>query len=291
MSNSSIKVVGRLDPAEAGRPEYGFLPPSQRARAVLAKPGTMFVSQPEIPVPLAVEFRSRPGRPGSRDGRPAGRRRSAQRCGPRPVRPAAGRRRRHPVLAVAVRPAAACLAVIIDRLGAEPSSPLPERGVHGDRPARRELHLARRPWAIAEQLTRVVTTAEDVGMSRVGVMDHVWQIGPLGPPEEPMLEAHDAGLPRGPHVAGRAAGLGHGRQLPRPRPARQDHQHAGRAVERAAWLGIGAAWNGEESEGLGCSSHRPPSGSSGWRRRCASACRCGATTTARSARTTAWAAR
>jgi uncharacterized protein len=56
VSNCSVKVVGRLDPAEAGRPEYGFLPPSQRARAVLAKPGTMFVSQPEIPVPLAVEF-------------------------------------------------------------------------------------------------------------------------------------------------------------------------------------------------------------------------------------------
>ena len=56
VSNSSIKVVGRLDPAEAGRPEYGFLPPSQRQRATLAKPGTMFVSQPEIPVPLAIEF-------------------------------------------------------------------------------------------------------------------------------------------------------------------------------------------------------------------------------------------
>jgi uncharacterized protein len=56
VSNSSIKVVGRLDPAEAGRPEYGFLPASQRVRATLAKPGAMFVSQPEIPVPLAVEF-------------------------------------------------------------------------------------------------------------------------------------------------------------------------------------------------------------------------------------------
>ena len=56
VANSSVKVVGRLDPAEAGRPEYGFLPPSQRARAVLAKPGAMFISQPEIPVPLAVEF-------------------------------------------------------------------------------------------------------------------------------------------------------------------------------------------------------------------------------------------
>jgi DNA helicase HerA-like ATPase len=54
ISNCSIKIVGRLDPAEAARPEYGFLPPSQRQRATLAKPGTMFVSQPEIPVPLAV---------------------------------------------------------------------------------------------------------------------------------------------------------------------------------------------------------------------------------------------
>ena len=56
VSNSAIQVVGRLDPAEAGRPEYGFLPASQRTRATLAKPGAMFVSQPEIPVPLAVEF-------------------------------------------------------------------------------------------------------------------------------------------------------------------------------------------------------------------------------------------
>ncbi len=56
VSNSSIKIVGRLDPAEAGRPEYGFLPSSQRQRATLAKPGTMFISQPEIPVPLAVTF-------------------------------------------------------------------------------------------------------------------------------------------------------------------------------------------------------------------------------------------
>ena len=56
MANSAIRVVGRLDPAEAGRPEYGFLPPAQRQRALLAKPGTMFVSQPEIPVPLCLEF-------------------------------------------------------------------------------------------------------------------------------------------------------------------------------------------------------------------------------------------
>ena len=52
----TLKGRNRLDAAEAGRPEYGFLPPSQRTRATLAKPGTMFVSQPEIPVPLSVEF-------------------------------------------------------------------------------------------------------------------------------------------------------------------------------------------------------------------------------------------
>lgn len=56
VSNSSVRVVGRLDPAEAARPEYGFLPSSQRQRATLAKPGAMFISQPEIPVPLAVSF-------------------------------------------------------------------------------------------------------------------------------------------------------------------------------------------------------------------------------------------
>jgi DNA helicase HerA-like ATPase len=56
VSNSAIRVVGRLDSAEAGRPEYGFLPASQRVRATIAKPGAMFVSQPQIPVPLAVEF-------------------------------------------------------------------------------------------------------------------------------------------------------------------------------------------------------------------------------------------
>ena len=56
VSNSSIRVVGRLDAAEAARPEYGFMPEGQRRRATIAKPGTMFVNQPELPVPLTVEF-------------------------------------------------------------------------------------------------------------------------------------------------------------------------------------------------------------------------------------------
>jgi len=56
IANSSVRVAGRLDAAEADRPEYGFLPLAHRSRAAIAKPGTMFVSQPEIPVPLVVEF-------------------------------------------------------------------------------------------------------------------------------------------------------------------------------------------------------------------------------------------
>jgi len=56
VANSSVRVVGRLDPAEAGRDEYGFLPATQRQRATIVKPGTMLLSQPEIPVPLVVEF-------------------------------------------------------------------------------------------------------------------------------------------------------------------------------------------------------------------------------------------
>jgi DNA helicase HerA-like ATPase len=56
VTNSAIRVVGRLDPAEASRPEYGFLPQAQRQRALLARPGTMFVNQPDIPVPLCLEF-------------------------------------------------------------------------------------------------------------------------------------------------------------------------------------------------------------------------------------------
>ncbi|ROO59010.1 hypothetical protein EDC02_0785 [Micromonospora sp. Llam0] len=56
VTNSAVRVVGRLDPAEASRPEYGFLPAVQRQRVLLAKPGTMFVNQPDIPVPLCLEF-------------------------------------------------------------------------------------------------------------------------------------------------------------------------------------------------------------------------------------------
>ena len=51
-----MPCLGGSDPAEAGRPQYGCLPPVHRQRATIARPGTMFVNQPEIPIPLVVEF-------------------------------------------------------------------------------------------------------------------------------------------------------------------------------------------------------------------------------------------
>jgi len=56
IANSSIRVVGRLDSAEAAREEYGFLPGPHRQRATIVKPGTMILSQPELPIPLVLEF-------------------------------------------------------------------------------------------------------------------------------------------------------------------------------------------------------------------------------------------
>lgn len=56
VSNAAIRVVGRLDLAEAERPEYRFLPQSFRSRAGILQPGTMLVSQPDVPNPVLVSY-------------------------------------------------------------------------------------------------------------------------------------------------------------------------------------------------------------------------------------------
>jgi len=56
VSNCAIRVVGRLDAAEAERSEYGFLSPTARQRAAILKPGSMMLQQPEIPLPLQISF-------------------------------------------------------------------------------------------------------------------------------------------------------------------------------------------------------------------------------------------
>lgn len=56
VANSAVRIVGRLDAGEAGRGEYGWLPQVQRQRSTIIKPGTMIIGQPQLPVPVVVEF-------------------------------------------------------------------------------------------------------------------------------------------------------------------------------------------------------------------------------------------
>ena len=68
-----------------------------------------------------------------------------------------------------------------------------------------------------------------------------------------MLEAYTTlGYLAAQHLAGQAARLGHRGRLPRARAARQERSPRWTCSPAAApWLGIGAAWNGEEARGLG----------------------------------------
>ncbi|MFQ5740845.1 MAG: ATP-binding protein [Acidobacteriota bacterium] len=56
LANSAIRVAGRLDAGEASRADYGWLPTAHRQRSTIVKPGTMILAQPELPVPLVLEF-------------------------------------------------------------------------------------------------------------------------------------------------------------------------------------------------------------------------------------------
>ncbi len=56
VSNAAVRVAGRLDAAEAERPEYRFMPASTRLRTTILAPGTMVVHQPDVPTPVLVTF-------------------------------------------------------------------------------------------------------------------------------------------------------------------------------------------------------------------------------------------
>lgn len=60
VANAALRIVGRLDAAEAERGEYGFMTKTARERATILKPGHMIVAQPQIPTPLLLQF-PRPG--------------------------------------------------------------------------------------------------------------------------------------------------------------------------------------------------------------------------------------
>lgn len=108
------------------------------------------------------------------------------------------------------------------------------------------------PEAIGPTLARIVEAADDVGFDSIWVMDHFFQIRGVGRVEEPMLEgmttlgfmaAHSKRARLGLMVGGvhyRYPGLWV------KATTTLDVLSGGRA-----WLGIGAAWNQEESRALG----------------------------------------
>jgi F420-dependent oxidoreductase-like protein len=105
---------------------------------------------------------------------------------------------------------------------------------------------------LAPTLERIVRTADEVGFDSIWVMDHLFQIRSVGAVDEPMLEGWTALGFIAAHTKRARIGLMVGGI---------HYRHPGIWIKAAttldvlsggrAWLGLGAAWNQEESAGLG----------------------------------------
>jgi F420-dependent oxidoreductase-like protein len=105
---------------------------------------------------------------------------------------------------------------------------------------------------LGADLARVARTADDAGFDFIALMDHFFQIGVIGPPEQDMLEAYTT-------LGYLAACTSRVKLLTLVTGA--VYRHPGILAKIVttldvlsggrAWLGIGAAWNEEESLGLG----------------------------------------
>jgi F420-dependent oxidoreductase-like protein len=108
------------------------------------------------------------------------------------------------------------------------------------------------PGQLAADLARVARTADEQGFRYLAVMDHFFQIGVVGPPEQAMLEAYT--------TLGFLAAHTTRIELLTVMTG-VIYRHPGLLVKTVstldvlsggrAWLGVGAAWNEEESRGLG----------------------------------------
>jgi len=108
------------------------------------------------------------------------------------------------------------------------------------------------PATLGEDLATVARTADEVGFEYLAVMDHFFQIGVVGPPELEMLEAYT--------TLGFLAAHTSRVQLLTVMTG-VIYRHPGILAKTIttldvlsggrAWLGVGAAWNEEESRGLG----------------------------------------
>jgi F420-dependent oxidoreductase-like protein len=119
------------------------------------------------------------------------------------------------------------------------------------------LHIADFTWnggdaEIGARLADHARSAEDAGITRITVMDHFWQIGVIGAPERAMLEAYTtlgfiAARTRKVLLHTLVTGVTYRQPgLLAKQVTALDVLSGGRAG-----LGIGAAWNADESAGLG----------------------------------------
>ncbi len=119
------------------------------------------------------------------------------------------------------------------------------------------LHISDFTWSggagnLPQDLARVAQAGEDAGFDRVSVMDHVWQISVIGPPEHEMLEAYTTlGYLAAQTSRVKLLTLVTGVVYRQPGLLAKmvttlDVLSGGRAM-----LGVGAAWNEEEATGLG----------------------------------------
>jgi F420-dependent oxidoreductase-like protein len=108
------------------------------------------------------------------------------------------------------------------------------------------------PARLGADLATVARAADDAGFEFIAVMDHFFQIALVGPPEHEMLEAYTTlGYLAGCTSRAKLITLVTGAVYRHPAVLAKivttlDVLSGGRA-----WLGIGAAWNEEESRGLG----------------------------------------
>jgi alkanesulfonate monooxygenase len=143
------------------------------------------------------------------------------------------------------------------------------------------LHIADFTWtggapALGPALARHVREAEAAGIRRISVMDHFWQIRGVGPAEHEMLEAYSA---LGFIVAHTERALLHtlvtGVIYREPALLAKAVTTLDVLSGGRVGLGIGAAWNEDESRGLGFEFPPVAERLRSLRRRSGSACRCG----------------
>ena len=119
------------------------------------------------------------------------------------------------------------------------------------------LHISDFTWdggapELRFKLGEIAKRADEAGVDRISVMDHVWQIGTIGPPEHEMLEAYTAlgwlaaKTERVKLLAMVTAVVYRDPGLLVKAVTTLDVLSGGRAI-----LGLGAAWNADESAGLG----------------------------------------